>query len=182
MAQCTAKSKRTGERCKAHAVDGYTVCRMHGAGSPHKGRPGGGDGRPITTGRYSLAHRKSLEEKAQAFVNDLQPGNLTGELALMRALLQDYLERFPDGQRLPYEDIARMFEMAAEISRLVERIAKIIAATSLTQSDIKHLQERFTLALLTYIPDADTRIAILRFIFEDSGAVIPGDGARFIEG
>ena len=179
MAQCTAKSKRTGERCRANAVDGYTVCRMHGAGSPHAGRPGGA---PITTGRYSLAHRKSLEEKAQAFANDPQPGNLAGELALMRALLQEYLDRFPDDQRLPYDDIARIFEMAAEISRLVERIAKIIAATSLTQSDIKHLQERFTLALLTYIPDADTRIAVLRFIFEDSGAVVPGDGARFIEG
>jgi hypothetical protein len=97
-------------------------------------------------------------------------------------LLQEYLDRFPDGERLPYDDIARLFDMTDAIGRLVERIAKIIAATSLTQGDIKHLQERFTLALLTYIPDADTRIAILRFIFEDSGAVIPGDGARFIEG
>jgi len=155
---------------------------MHGAGSPHQGRPGGGDGRPIKTGRYSLAHRKSLEDKAAAFANDSQPGNLLGELALMRALLQDYLDRFPDGERLPYDDIARLFDMTDAIGRLVERIAKIIAATSLTQSDIKHLQERFTLALLTYIPDADTRLAILRFIFEDSGAAIPGDGARFIEG
>ena len=182
MAQCTAKSKRSGERCRANAVEGYTVCRMHGAGSPNKGRPGGGDGRPIVTGRYSLAHRKSLEEKAQAFANESQPGNLLGELTLMRALLQDYLDRFPDRERLPFDDIARMFEMMEAIGRLVERIAKIVSATSLTQGDIKHLQERFTLALLTYVPDADTRIAILRFIFEDSGAVIPGDGARFIEG
>lgn len=152
---------------------------MHGAGSPGKGRPGGA---PIVTGRYSLAHRKSLEAKAQAFASDPQPGNLLGELALMRALLQDYLERFPDNQRLPYEDIARIFEMMEAISRIVERIAKIIASTSLTQSDIKHLQERFSLALLTYIPDAETRVAILQFIFEDSGAVVPGDGARLVAG
>ena len=34
--QCTAKSKRTGQRCKNPAVQGWTVCRMHGAGG---GRP-----------------------------------------------------------------------------------------------------------------------------------------------
>ena len=30
--RCCAKSKRSGERCKAPAVKGWTVCRMHGAG------------------------------------------------------------------------------------------------------------------------------------------------------
>jgi hypothetical protein len=29
--RCTAKSKRSGERCKAPAVRGRHVCRMHGA-------------------------------------------------------------------------------------------------------------------------------------------------------
>ena len=29
--RCTAKSKRTGQPCKAPAVRGYGVCRMHGA-------------------------------------------------------------------------------------------------------------------------------------------------------
>lgn len=29
--RCTAKSKRTGERCKCPAVKGWTVCRVHGA-------------------------------------------------------------------------------------------------------------------------------------------------------
>ena len=36
--RCTAKSKRTGQRCKAPAVRGWTVCRMHGAGGG--ARPG----------------------------------------------------------------------------------------------------------------------------------------------
>ena len=34
--QCTAMSKRSGQRCKNPAVRGWTVCRMHGAGG---GRP-----------------------------------------------------------------------------------------------------------------------------------------------
>jgi len=31
--QCNAKSKRSGERCKAPAVSGKTKCRMHGGAS-----------------------------------------------------------------------------------------------------------------------------------------------------
>jgi uncharacterized protein YjcR len=30
--RCRAKSKRSGLRCRAPAVRGYSVCRMHGAG------------------------------------------------------------------------------------------------------------------------------------------------------
>ena len=30
--RCSAKAKTTGEPCKAPAVNGWTVCRMHGAG------------------------------------------------------------------------------------------------------------------------------------------------------
>ena len=33
--RCTAKSKRTGERCKGPAVTGWRVCRFHGAGGGH---------------------------------------------------------------------------------------------------------------------------------------------------
>ena len=30
--RCRAKSKRSGQQCRAPAVSGYAVCRMHGAG------------------------------------------------------------------------------------------------------------------------------------------------------
>ena len=30
--RCSARSKRTGERCRAPAVRGWGVCRFHGAG------------------------------------------------------------------------------------------------------------------------------------------------------
>ena len=30
--RCSARSKRTGERCRAPAVRGWSVCRFHGAG------------------------------------------------------------------------------------------------------------------------------------------------------
>lgn len=31
MQRCKAKSKRSGEQCKNYAINGYGVCRMHGA-------------------------------------------------------------------------------------------------------------------------------------------------------
>lgn len=39
MAQCTATSKRTGERCKRMCAPGKTVCKWHGGNS--KGAPKG---------------------------------------------------------------------------------------------------------------------------------------------
>jgi hypothetical protein len=40
--RCAAKSKRTGRPCKAPAVKGYRVCRMHGArGGAPKGKQNG---------------------------------------------------------------------------------------------------------------------------------------------
>lgn len=40
--RCEARSKRTGEPCKAPAVKGWAVCRMHGAygGAPEGKRNG----------------------------------------------------------------------------------------------------------------------------------------------
>lgn len=37
--RCTARSKRTGLPCKAPAVNGWTVCRMHGARGGSKPGP-----------------------------------------------------------------------------------------------------------------------------------------------
>jgi len=37
--RCHAKAKRTGKRCKAPAVRGWAVCRVHGAGGGHKAGP-----------------------------------------------------------------------------------------------------------------------------------------------
>ena len=40
--RCKAKSKRTGQRCKAPAVRGWNVCRFHGArGGAPKGKANG---------------------------------------------------------------------------------------------------------------------------------------------
>ena len=46
--RCTAKSKRSGKRCCGFAVNGYSVCRMHGSGGGPKTKEG--------VARIALAH------------------------------------------------------------------------------------------------------------------------------
>jgi len=48
--RCKAKSKATGERCRAPAVTGWNVCRCHGAGG---GAPKGKRNGSWKHGRYS---------------------------------------------------------------------------------------------------------------------------------
>ncbi len=127
-------------------------CRMHGGGSP---------GRPLIHGRYSLTHRAALAEKAQRFLDDPQPGDLTAELALMRALLQEYLDRFPDGQPLPVQDIERVLDMVDAVARLVERISRIMNQTALTQAEVQLLQVRIVDLLVKYVADPAQRLAFL---------------------
>lgn len=119
-------------------------CRMHGGKS---------EGAPITTGRYSLKHRASLETKAKQFLEATAPGDLTGELALMRTLLQDYLDRFPDTVPLSLSDIESIYRMLDGIGRTVERIAKILNQTALTQAEVQLLQVRLVDLAMKYVSD-----------------------------
>lgn len=60
--RCTATSKRTGKPCKAPAVRGWTVCRVHGAGG---GQPGGPANPAWKHGMRSKAHmatRKAIAD------------------------------------------------------------------------------------------------------------------------
>ena len=70
--RCTATSKRTRKRCRAPAVNGWTVCRFHGAGGgAPKGKRNGNYKHGLYTnkaieGRRALsallrASRKSLD-------------------------------------------------------------------------------------------------------------------------
>ena len=53
--QCTATSKSTGRRCENPAVNGFDVCRLHGA---HKKKKSGDPPRKTTSGKDSNVIRK----------------------------------------------------------------------------------------------------------------------------
>ena len=58
--RCAAKSKRSGEQCKAPAIKGKRVCRMHGGKSP--GAPCGDLHGRYVHGRETLEAKKAREE------------------------------------------------------------------------------------------------------------------------
>jgi hypothetical protein len=154
---------RSGAACRARPMLNGR-CRKHGGTNP---------GRPVIHGRYSLTHRAALAEKVQRFLEDPQPGDLTAELALMRALLQDYLDRYADGVSLPAKEIGRIYELIEAIGRLVERIARIFNQPALTQAELQLLQARLSDLLVKYVDDPTKRLDLL----DELAATLDGDRA-----
>ncbi len=174
MTVCGAKT-RGGKQCQqpagwgtAHVGQGR--CKLHG----------GNAGAPIVTGRYSIK-RQELARKAQEFAGDTTPGDLTGELILMRALLQDYLDRFEDGIPLPLSDIERIFGMVEAIGRLVERIAKILATTALTQVEVQRFEQAFLTELPKYVPEPTKRVEFIKAIGWALGISLESAPAGYID-
>jgi len=94
MAQCTAKAKQTGKRCRRHATPGRSVCRMHGGKSLS-----GVDSPRFKTGRYSRYLPDRLVERHEEALNDAESMRLDDEIALVNTKLQDVLERLhQDGE------------------------------------------------------------------------------------
>lgn len=166
--QCKAKAKGSGEQCKNPAVEGKEVCRVHGATA----------GRPPIHGRYSITRRAGMQEKVSQFYNDPAAGDLRSELALLRAFLQDYLDRFVNDEdvKVLALDIDRVFGMVESIGRLVERIAKILATTALTQAELQLLQVTMIDAIAEFIPDPERQRAFISRVF-GSLRGIHGSGA-----
>ena len=86
--QCTAKSKRSGERCRAKAVKGHRTCRMH-AGRAAVG-PAASQWKH---GRYSKHMPTGLLEAFRERVNDPALLELESEIALLQTRLGALLER-----------------------------------------------------------------------------------------
>lgn len=62
--RCAATSKRTGQRCRAAAVKGWKVCRMHGA------RGGAPEGR--RNGNYKHGARTKEMIELRKFIKSLR--------------------------------------------------------------------------------------------------------------
>jgi len=144
MSACGAKAKHSGQPCQAQAMPNGR-CRVHG----------GKAGRPPTHGLRSIRYRSQLAERAAEFLADPEPGNLAHELAMARALFQEFSSRF-DGFKARGEDIASMLAILSEITRIVERMAKIEDRHALTMAEVRYLTARMADILVKYVP-ADRR-------------------------
>lgn len=93
MAQCTATSKRTGERCGAKAVKGRNVCYHHGgrslAGPASKTWKDGGRSKYLP---------KRLLDDYQASLDNPDKLLLDEDIALIESRLSDVLRRVDSGE------------------------------------------------------------------------------------
>jgi hypothetical protein len=91
MAQCTARSKQSGERCKRHASPGRTVCYIHGGKSLR-----GTDLPQFKHGRYSKYLPDRLAEKYAEALSDKDLVTLEDDIALVEARLKTELQNLRD--------------------------------------------------------------------------------------
>ena len=115
--QCTATSKRTGKRCKNPCVTNWEVCRHHGAGG----------GRPIEHGLYAKRENKELMfgDRAGELVTADNLLDLKSYIALLRAMLEDFLERLAVSDRVSQVDRDAVLKMVEAITRNIERLHKL---------------------------------------------------------
>lgn len=93
MTQCTATSKRSGERCKAHAITGRKVCRIHGGRSPV------GPASPTyASGRYSKYLPERMLARYHEAESDAALLEMRADVALIDGRLSDVLKRVDTGE------------------------------------------------------------------------------------
>jgi len=105
MSQCTAKSKRSGERCKKDAVIGMGVCHIHGGKSLV-----GTDNPAFKHGRYSRYLPDALVDRYQAALADQDLNSLDDEIALTDSrLAAELLHLRAEGPQAQWDDARRIF-------------------------------------------------------------------------
>jgi len=95
--QCTARSKRTGERCRNPAVTGYTVCYHHGANPANRGgREKGCDNSRSRAGGAPHGNANALKHGA-------------------------YASRLPEDQRDRYEELRERYTEVFVSTNAIDR-------------------------------------------------------------
>lgn len=150
MTQCTAKSKRTGERCKARAVTGRSVCYHHGGATPT------GMGLPqFRTGRYSRYLPTGVLEHYKEALQDDELLATRESVALAETRIVDLLRGLDAGAGAALWEQARETFLAldgairagngskvVENVRLLERIVSAGVTQAETWEEIGNWMER----------------------------------------
>ena len=155
---CNARLKGNGDDLEpvgpgAHAGDGYCKrkttggrCRMHGRDA----------GRPPSHGLYS-ARREELREKVHDALDLDTPGNLWGEVAVLRALLSDYLDRLDEVDGDSIQDVTKL---QGELRKTVDTISAIMDRNAPSEEEVERLITSFANILERYVPEDDRHDAL----------------------
>ena len=147
MAQCTAKAKRSGQRCLLPARPGFPVCRVHGAG---KGAKRGG--RPITHGRYSKFLQPDEVEDFEQFKEHF---DLTEDLAFAAT------KTYHAAGKVKPEQLPSLLEVP---SKIAERRKRILEGVVLKLDIDATFFQAFVAKVLTYVNDPADQAELLTFV------------------
>ena len=167
--ECGAQLKRRKGICEKPAGwrtdhPGQGRCYFHGGATP------------IRNGRYSTIQNEELGEKIAKFAKDPDPLNLEPEIAVLRALVEDLLDRWywifgPDGALLAWHesftkgaedkekkprelpDISSVSAIVDRVGRMVERIHKFRAEQSISMATLNRVVEQMGVELVAAVQD-----------------------------
>jgi hypothetical protein len=154
--QCTATSKRSGQRCRKSAMRGRTVCLAHGGRTPR-----GAASPHFKTGRYSRSLPGHLVAAYERALADPTLLSLRDEVALTDAMIAELLGQLDDHS--PDTKYRRVFR---QIGRLIERRRRLVetevrhivlAREMLTAEEALTLVESIVAIMTRYLPDPTER-------------------------
>ena len=157
--QCTARSKRSGERCRKHAMRGRTVCLAHGGRTPR------GVASPhFKTGRYSRSLPGHLLAAYEEALRDPRLLSLRDEAALIDAMINELLSQIDDDtpeskERRIFRQVRRLIDQRR---RLVETEVQhiVLAREIVTAEEMRALLQAMVAIVIRYVPDPNDRQAI----------------------
>lgn len=155
--QCTATNKRTKEQCRRRAVNGYSVCTVHGAGTRKRVEAGlrKVPGAPIKHGHYSQQFKEDVLNKIEDFRTDPDLEKLDFEIAYLKSLLP----RIENDEDLEESDkVALLEKILTSIFKNMENREKIKEARrySIGTEKLKLLVKYMFQAVQMHVDDTET--------------------------
>lgn len=156
--RCHAKSKRTGEKCKAPAVKGKNVCYKHGGGP--------GSGRPPSTFRY--VKKENIWQEIEEARLDPDLLEIKRDIALVKGLLDELISRIGEVDAIGDKEEKMLVDLACTHSVLVEKFYKVEKekAETFNLEQLGILISYIASVVQRYIPDLETRQKIAKELKE----------------
>ena len=150
---CRARNTKRGKYCRSRAGTGTSHTGV-GRCKKHGGLKRAGDDR-VTSGKRSAVKRQQLGELIAQERQRVDPLDLSGELATLRALVADLRDRNPDAA-----DHDSEVKLAESIGRMVERIERIRSQNAISRPELNRIMHELWRAVDGRIADETVKGAI----------------------
>jgi hypothetical protein len=127
---------------------------LAGKGTDHKGygrcsRHGGAGGNKKSHGLYSFRREELREKFANADTKE-QPGDLWTEVAVVRALIADYLENIEGA--VSAEDMHNVEKLMSELRKQVDGIHQMAMRSRPTEQEVRRMTAGMAQIIKDYVP------------------------------